>query len=441
MHPHHPTDTPSLLSASADAAMVAREELSVSELLESYIDRVQQRDDAVRAWAHLDLEAARKAAALADAATSHGPLHGVIVGVKDMIDTADMPTEYGSPIYKGHRPKKDAACVQRLREAGAIVLGKTVTTEFAAYHAGKTRNPLNPDHTPGGSSSGSAAAVADFQVGIALGTQTSGSTIRPASFNGVIGFKPTYGVIDTTGFQPLAPSLDTLGLFARDIADLFLVGPSLGLNVTPGALTKPLRIGVCRTKHWNDADLQIRSALEQTAAALTAFGANVRDVVLPRQFDELQTAHQIIMCSEATQVYVRERTEHYEELSLEFRQMIADGLSYSQEQIDQAFKQAKACREYFAMVMRDYDVLLTLPAPGEAPRGLKFTGLPVFNRVWTLLHVPCLTYPVAVSSNRLPLGVQLIGGHGDDQHFLRCAQWIGERTGFNEFDFQQPDAL
>jgi Asp-tRNA(Asn)/Glu-tRNA(Gln) amidotransferase A subunit family amidase len=420
----HETTNPALLSATAAAALIGEGRLSARDLLDACIERVLERDAAVGAWAHLDLDGARAAAARADSTAHRGPLHGLVLGIKDVIDTADMPTRYGSPIYAEHAPQRDAACVQRLRAAGAILLGKTVTTEFAAYHAGKTRHPLNPQHTPGGSSSGSAAAVADCHVGLALGTQTSGSTIRPASFNGVIGYKPTFGTFDMEGVKPLSPSLDTLGFFSREFADLALIRKALGASVQSVNLKRALRIGVCRTERWMSAEPQMREALERTAATLSEAGAQLGEVVLPRQFDMLHAAHQIVMCREASRVYAYERHAHGAQLSAEFRQLLADGLGYADRDEDEAWRQVHACREYFRMVMRDFDVLLTLAAPGEAPRDLRYTGNPMFNRVWTLLGVPCVTYPVGSGVLGLPLGVQVIGPAGGDDLLLECAAWM-----------------
>ncbi|WP_322062910.1 amidase [Paraburkholderia sp. J63] len=422
------TESAARLSAAAAAAQIRAGRLSATDLLEACIERIEARDDAVRAWEHLDLAGARAAARRLDAGPQHGVLHGVVVGIKDMIDTAGMPTRYGSPIYAAHQPQEDAACVRRLREAGAIVLGKTVTTEFAAYHAGKTRHPHDPRHTPGGSSSGSAAAVADFQAGIALGTQTSGSTIRPASFNGVLGYKPTFGRFDVAGIKPLAPSLDTLGFLARSFADFDLIGQAFGLAADVPRPARALRVGVCRTDRWLSAEVPMRDAFERTAAKLAAHGAQLSEVVLPSQFDQLHGAHQIVMCREAARAYTYERHAHGARLSAAFRQLLADGLSYAELDEQEAWRQVHACREYFRMVMRDVDVLLTPAAPGEAPSDPVFTGNPVFNRVWTLLGVPCVTFPVDRGAAQLPLGVQVVGPVGGDEALLACAAWMAGHT-------------
>jgi Asp-tRNA(Asn)/Glu-tRNA(Gln) amidotransferase A subunit family amidase len=420
---------PAVLSASAAVALIADGNLSAAALLDACVERIDAREPTVGAWAHLDLAGARAAARKADRTAPLGPLHGIPIGVKDVVDTAGMPTTYGSPIYASHVPATDAACIRRLRQAGAIVLGKTVSTEFAAYHPGRTTHPFNPLHTPGGSSSGSAAAVADCHVGIALGTQTSGSIIRPASFNGVIGYKPTVGTFDYGGIKALAPSLDTLGLFVREFADLSLMREALGAGALACRVARAPRIGLCRTDRWLSAEPAMRDAVERTARALAAAGAVVDDAVLPQQFDTLQAAHQVVMSREASRGFARELSRHEAQLSSEFRQLLLEGASYTDEDEWSAWREVRACRDYFAMVMRDFDVLLTVAATGEAPRGLGYTGNPMFNRVWTLLGVPCVTYPVGRGGLGLPLGVQVIGPAAGDDLLIACAAWMYGHTG------------
>ncbi|WP_170935890.1 amidase [Pandoraea sp. PE-S2R-1] len=422
---------PALLSISAAAASMADGSLDAETLLMACLARIGEREATVGAWAHLDIDRAIEHARRLDRMSRRGPLHGIPVGIKDVIDTGDMPTTYGSPIYARHRPAMDAACVRRLRNAGAIVLGKTVSTEFAAYHPGKTTHPFNAMHSPGGSSSGSAAAVADCHVGLTLGTQTAGSVIRPASFNGVIGYKPSVGAFDYGGVKPLAPSLDTLGMFVRDIDDLTLVQGVLGDAPTAGAVNEPRppRIALCRTDRWVAAQAPMREAVERCASSLAAAGAVIEEVVLPQQFDALHTAHQIIMSREAARGFSHEFAVHKPQLSVEFVEMLQAGLNYSDADEDAAWRQVLACRDYFSMVMRDFDAMLTVACAGEAPRGLAHTGSPVFNRIWTLLGLPCLTYPVGLGPMGLPLGVQVVGERGSDAALLACAAWMFEHTG------------
>ena len=426
-------EDPSLLPISMAATLIARGELTSQALVEACLDRIHGRDSTVHAWAHLDADAAIAEARRLDRIAPSGPLHGIPVGIKDIIDTADMPTTYGSAIYAGHRPHSNAICVQQLRAAGAIVLGKTVSTEFAFYHPGPTRNPYAPSHTPGGSSSGSAAAVADRQVGLSLGTQTSGSIIRPASFNGVIGYKPSFGTFDYSGVRPLAPSLDTLGLFTRDFADLELASQVLrrtsSATIREELPARALRIGLCRTGRWQSVDPAMREAWLQTVERLEKLGAEVVEVVLPSQFDGLHAVHQTIMSSEAYHCFRPVLDGHAASLSKEFTLLLNEGARYAPVDLANAWREVDACREYFGMVMRDFDVLLTPAAIGEAPAGLEHTGSPVFNRIWTLLGVPCVTYPVSLGPDRLPLGVQVVGHKGGDANLLACAGWMHARTG------------
>lgn len=422
---------PAWLSVSAAAGQIARGELRAETLLAACLERIGEREASVGAWAFLDAKNALAHARRLDRMSYRGPLHGIPVGIKDVIDTADMPTTYGSPIYAGHRPARDAACVRQLRQAGAILVGKTVSTEFAAYHPGRTTNPFNAAHSPGGSSSGSAAAVADVHVGLALGTQTAGSVIRPASFNGVIGYKPTLGVFDYQGVKALAPSIDTLGMFVREFSDLMLARQALGIGGSAAMerVARAPRIALCRTDRWRAAQPEMHAAFERCAQRLAAAGAHVEEVVLPQQFDTLHGAHQIVMSREATRAFDDELREHASELSPEFLELLQAGSVSSADDERLAWQQVRACREYFAMVMRDFDVMLTPAATGEAPAGLSHTGSPVFNRVWTLLGVPCLTYPVGLGPSGLPLGVQVVGGPHTDERLIACAAWMCEHSG------------
>ena len=394
------------------------------------LDRIEAREATVGAWAYLDPPAALAAAAAADSRLRSGPLDGLPVAVKDIIDTADMPTAYGSPIYAAHRPAADAACVRRLREAGAIVLGKTVTTEFAYFTPGKTCNPHNAGHTPGGSSSGSAAAVADGMVPVALGTQTAGSVIRPAAFCGVIGFKGSHGWTSVAGVKPFAPSLDTLGLFARALDDIELFRAALAgeaFHLLPYD-SKPPRIGFCRTAHWSEAEASTQAALEATAGQLARAGAKVSDFDLEPDSTKLNQAQNVIMAAEATQSYAAEYQQHRDRVSAPLQALIAEGRTLSPTVVGEAGAVAGKARQALLRAFADIDVILTPAALGEAPKGIERTGDPLFNRGWTLLGVPCLTLPVGRGPRGLPIGIQLVGALGQDRHLLETAAWVAARV-------------
>ena len=421
------------LSVSEAAARIAAGSLTSVALVEACLERIAERERDVGAWIHLDAEQALAEARACDAQAPRGPLHGVPVGLKDIIDTASMPTAYGSPIYAGYVPERDAPCVRQLRAAGAVILGKTVTAEFATYHPGKTANPHNLRHTPGGSSSGSAAAVADYHVPLTLGTQTAGSIIRPASFCGVIGYKPTYNAFDYGGLHALSVSLDTLGVFVRSFADLAPVRRVLSVRpagsdvVAPGA--KPPRIGFCRTGLWERGEPAMRAALEATAQKLARAGAEVVDITLPPSFMELVDAQTLIFAAEGARGLEIEARDRAELLSPELRALLAKGREYTIEMEEAAHKLARQCRAELAMLFHDVDVMLTPASIGEAPAGLHATGDPLFNRIWTFLHVPCVTYPVATGPHGLPLGAQVVGPLNRDDDLIAHAWWMQEQSG------------
>jgi len=417
---------PHRLSAAEAARRIARGELTSEALVASCLERIAAREQAVQAWAWLDADLALRQARALDREPARRPLHGVPVGIKDIFDTADMPTEYNSPIYRGHRPKWDAACVALLRRGGCVVLGKTVTTEFAHVHPGKTRNPHNPTHTPGGSSSGSAAAVADYMVPLALGTQTGGSVIRPAAFCGAVGCKPSFNTINRAGLKFAAESLDTIGVFARSAEDA-----ALGLHVLSGralpdfkqtGARKP-RVGLCRTPRWRDADAETHAAIERAAAQLAKAGARVADFELPEGGAALFEEHGKIMNYESARALAWEYLNHPDKISAALRPRIEEGWQISREAYDAARSLARDCRRRLADRMADYDFLITPSAPGEAPATLETTGSSVFNRVWTLLGVPCVTLPFGTGPHKVPLGVQLVGPFDGDSALLAWAHW------------------
>jgi amidase len=380
---------------------------------------VDEWEPSVHAWAHLDRARARAEADAADARDDHGPLHGVVVGVKDIFDTADQPTEYGSPIYAGHRPRADAGVVAQLRAAGAVVLGKTVTTELAVYTPGPTANPHRVAHTPGGSSSGSAAAVATGMVDVALGTQTAGSVIRPASFCGVCGYKPTFGTVTTAGVKPVAPSLDTVGWFARDTGLLDRVRVALTGRAPVTPRDTPPRFGHVLPPH----DVVARAAGEAAR-----HGARIVESTLPAQFTELVNDHTVVMTYEAVRSLAWEWTTQRDRLSPNLQRLLAAGEATSAEDYDAVVRKAAlaraTCDDLFAS--GDVDVLITPAATGEAPEGLGSTGDPRFARLWTLLGLPTVSVPGLTGPTGLPVGVQLVAQHGADAELLACAQWLAD---------------
>jgi Asp-tRNA(Asn)/Glu-tRNA(Gln) amidotransferase A subunit family amidase len=358
------------------------------------------RGDDVSAWAWLDAEAALAQARARDAEAPRGPLHGIPVGVKDVIDTADMPTTYGSPIYAGHRPARDAACVAWLREQGAVVLGKTVSTEFATYQPPVTVNPHDPERTPGGSSSGSAAAVAAGMVPLAYGTQTAGSVIRPASFCGVAGFKPRHGWASTDGVKRLSERLDTLGTFGATVADAALLA---GFEVPTGEA----RIAFCRTPWAEDAP-EVEEAARRVGAP---------ELELPAEFAGLVAAQEALMAHDVARNLEPEWREHRDELSDVLREYIERGREVSAEAAEDAVALADACR---AAWPGGHDALLVPAAAGEAPlRSEGSTGDPLFCRAWTLLGAPAVCVPGLKGPHGMPVGVQLVGR--DEAAVLRAA--------------------
>jgi amidase len=412
------------MGAARTVELLSRRELSAEELVRESLGRIEEREPTVKAWEVLDADGALREARRIDALSQRPPLCGLPVGIKDLIDTADLPTAYGSPIHRGHRPAADAACVHALRRAGAIVLGKTVTTEFAVYSPGKTRNPRDPSRTPGGSSSGSAAAVADGMVPLALGSQTAGSVIRPASFCGVIGWKPAYGALPLEGVHPLAPSLDTLGFFVRDLADVPLAMSALGAPMlAPAGPKEHPRFGLCRTEAWDRAEPSTRSAIEEEAARLARRGAAVREVDLGPSFEGLVDAQIAIMGAEAAVALRPELEQRPGELSQRLREFLDAGRSVSADRLRGARQQAEQCRRALDAIFADLDAIITPAAAGEAPQGLAATGDPVFCRIWTLLGTPSLSLPLLQGPAGLPIGVQLVGARGRDHALLAAAMF------------------
>jgi len=417
-------DSLNQLSASAAARAIRDGKASSEALTRACLERIRAREPEIQAWVHVDAERVLAEARARDGERPRGPLHGVPVGFKDIIDTADLPTEYGSPIYSGHRPGADAACVNLIRAAGGVVLGKTVTTEFAFRNPDKTRNPHNPGHTPGGSSSGSAAAVADFMVPLAFGTQTGGSIVRPASFCGVIGYKPTFGQFSYVGVKLLAGSLDTLGGFARQVADLALLRHAmLGAADTIMPLDRPPKLGLCLTPWWEAADAATQAAVEMAAKALADAGARVREVTLPETFDALPAYNDVIMTFEGRRSLAHEFRQHEDKLSVMLKEAIPPGADTPYADYRAALKAAWHCRAGFAQVLDGIDALLVPSAVGEAPVSLASTGNALFNKPWTTIGAPCVTLPRYAGPTGLPVGVQLVGLQGEDERLLAVAAW------------------
>jgi Asp-tRNA(Asn)/Glu-tRNA(Gln) amidotransferase A subunit family amidase len=416
-------------SASVCAARIRAGELTSEALVRACLERIAAREQEVGAWAWLDPQAALEAARRADASPVRGPLHGVPIGVKDIIDTVDMPTGLGFAPYAQRRPSWDASCVAACRKAGAIILGKTVTTEFAYFAAGKTRNPRDLLATPGGSSSGSAAAVADGMVPLAFGSQTAGSLVRPAAFCGIFGYKASHGEFSLSGIRPFAESLDSLGVLARSIDDLALMRQVLldragaPLPASPFGARSP-RLGFCRTAQWTDMEPGARIAAENAVARLAAAGARVDAIALPPAFAPLIDAHRAIMAYEAAQNYLFEREQFKGQVSEAFMALCEAGLAISRTYYLRAREQVAQAKQEFRQLFAGYDAWIAPSALGEAPLASTGTGDPVMSRMWTALHAPCLAVPTERGERGLPLGVQLVAVEGNDDSLLDAGAWV-----------------
>lgn len=427
--------TPFPLPLGFDAASAARAikegRLTSETLVRACLDRIGQRDSAVKAWAYLDPDMALRAARDRDitrsAGTILGALHGIPFGVKDIIDTFDMPTGSNSPIYARYRPSIDAECVRIVRASGAIILGKTDTVEFAAGgRRAATRNPHNVDHTPGGSSSGSAAAVADGQVPLAFGTQTAGSLIRPASYNGLFALKPTFGAVAWPGARQYAPSLDTIGWYGRSVADLALVAGAFRLrdmdSATPRRIDS-IKVGLCRSPTWSMALDSSRAAFELAGERLATAGARVAQIELPEPFEKLPAAQDTVMHGEGMPHFLAEYVEHHHLLHKDFRDRVENTKGITTAQLVAALDLAAECRRRFdGMFGADLDVVLTPAAIGEAPVGTDPVGSWAMNIIWTLLHVPCISVPVTDGPAGLPVGIQLVAPRYSDPTLLAIAE-------------------
>jgi Asp-tRNA(Asn)/Glu-tRNA(Gln) amidotransferase A subunit family amidase len=419
------------LSASEARKRIGERQLTATALAEAYLARIAERDAAIGAWQFINRDLVMLQAQERDSRPASGALHGVPVAMKDIIDTEDMPTEYGSPIYRGHVSSRDAVCVAMLRAAGAVILGKTVTTEFATFSPGKTRHPHNWAHTPGGSSSGSAAAVADWQVPVAFGTQTAGSILRPAAYCGVIGYKPTFGRFNYDGIKLTSFSLDTLGFMTNYFEDLHLISgvlTGLGQATSSDVVGKAPRIGVCRTPWWNRGSEEMHKVFEETVSRLGRTGAKLSEVALPRFFDEAADAQHIIMTFENS-ICLRHEYEHHRALlTPKLRGLIEEGRSHRPSQVQNARVLTRNCRAYIERLFEGLDVLIAPTAPGSAPRGIDATGDPIYERMWTCLGSPCVGWRTGSGSDGLAIGVQAIGALGADDSLIDFSAWMASHT-------------
>jgi len=442
-----PGEHPAALSAAEAARRIREGLLSSEELVQGCLERIRQVEPEVQAWAFLDEKHALSHARAADekkrSGEAIGPLHGVPIGIKDIIDTHDMPTENGTVLHKGRAPRNDAVVVKMLRAAGAVILGKTVTTECAYFHPGKTRNPHNAEHTPGGSSSGSAAAVAASMVPLALGSQTNGSVIRPGSFCGTFAFKPTHGLIPRTGILQLSRTLDHVGLFSRSLEDLALLAETLVGDDEEDPDTRPRAqvpfrsvlneeppvepvFAFVKTPHWERADADTQAAFAELLSTLGE--ERVEEVPLFQFAAAAWDWHKTIMEAEMAVNLEAEWEKGRKKLSEKLRSLIERGREIRAVDYQRALRMIGPLNEAFdELFMQRYDAILTPAAPGTAPRGLKSTGDPSFCSLWTLCGLPAISLPLMKGRNGLPLGVQLVGRRNFDARLMRTARWLVER--------------
>lgn len=422
------------LAATEAADLIARNVITSEALVAACLDRIAEREPVVEAWAHLDRGLALDQAVAADRRQKRGeplgPLHGVPVGIKDIIDTEALPTENGTAIFKGRQAAADAAVVRLLKAAGAVILGKTVTTELAFFGPGKTRNPHDPGRTPGGSSSGSAAAVADFHVPLALGTQTAGSILRPASYCGVIGMKPTFGLVPREGALEQSPPLDTIGGYARHIGDIrclieAMSEPHVGLAAE--AKQGGLRLAFVRSPAWPQGEPEMQAAF---LALVRTHGGIIAEVELPSGFADTAGLQRAVQFRDIAKNYGPLLDAHPGTLSAKLAEVIAEGRTVADAEYRAALARRDPLYEDLVPILSSFDAILTPAAPGPAPKGLGSTGSPAFNFLWTYLGTPALSLPL-LEAEGVPLGVQLVGARGEDARLLSTADRVmGELGGF-----------
>ena len=432
------------LSATEAAKAIRDGRLTSTALVQACLDRIAETDGAIGAWAHLDPEHALAQAAELDgirqAGMPMGPLHGVPVGLKDIVDTNDFPAERGTPIFAGRRPDTDAAIVARLREAGAVILGKTVTTELAHLHPSVTRNPHDTEHSPGGSSSGSAAAVGALQVPLAIGTQTNGSVIRPASFCGTVGFKPTRGVIPRGGVLQTSENLDQVGVFARSLEDAALLADAIAFHDPADPLSypraRPRMLEGCRAEPpvppdivWLDMPFHDRLQPEARAGfeeIMEVLGARVERMPASENLaglvDVQRTIHEYEICQHLAETF----STHWDQVSPTLKPIVEHGRGISQAEYEDALAVMDSAIDFFRRFFHDYDAVIAPSSAGEAPLAADGTGDPVFCTIWTLVGLPAVSLPLLVGAKGLPVGVQLIGAAERDDRLLRTARWLVE---------------
>ncbi|MBO43577.1 MAG: hypothetical protein CMM28_07625 [Rhodospirillaceae bacterium] len=415
------------LTATEGLKAVEAGNLTAEAWTASCFERIEDREEAVLAWEYLDRDSALAHARAIDRSGNNGPAKGVPFGAKDIIDTHDMPTGYGSPIHAGNQPSRDAGCVAITRSAGAVLLGKTVTTEFGHRFPGKTRNPFNPAFTPGGSSSGSAAGVGDKMVPMALGTQTGGSVIRPATYCGAVGYKPTFQDINRNGVLPNSPSFDTVGIITRSIEDLALFR-SVVLEEAMQAVNPPdistVKIGYYRTPNWHDADKATHDHLENSATTLAAAGATVIDMSLPGE-EDYRALHTTIAGWEFARTVAWERLNRLNQLSDDLKDgRMQNGVETSYEQYRKGTMRLELLKQQVDDALSAVDAVLCPAAPGEALEGHTRTGSAIFNSLWTMLGTPAVTVPLYTGPNGLPMGVQLVAGRMKDRRLFDVAEAV-----------------
>jgi Asp-tRNA(Asn)/Glu-tRNA(Gln) amidotransferase A subunit family amidase len=405
------------------AAAIERGDTTSTAIVQACLDRIAERNDVVQAFVACDPALALAGARLAEAAT--GPLRGIPFAAKDIFDTVDYPTEYGSPIYRGHRPAADAGCVALAKHRGGVLLGKVATGEFATQTPSRAANPLRVTHTPGGSSSGSAAAVGDYMVPVAFGTQTTGSIVRPAIYCGVVGYKPSFGLIASAGMKALSPSQDTIGVITRDVADaaFFTLGLHGAHDVMAGTALRP-RIGVCLSRQWDYAHASTIAAIEQAAIRLEAAGAQVNRFWLPPEFEALESMQLRLFAFEARQALAQERLSNEALLSPRLQARLRGGSDIGLDEYTATLQHVAQMRCRARGLFDAYDVLLYPAAEGEAEPGHDYSGSPRYGAIWTLLHLPCVSFPLDVGPGGLPLGAQLVGPYGQDTRLLAAARFV-----------------
>jgi len=408
-------------------------ELSVQDYAASLLQRIKARDEAVQAWAYLDAEYVMEQAKALDAlpVPERGPLHGVAIGVKDVIFTKDMPTQFNSPVYTGNAPKVDAGSIMVLRKSGALILGKTCTTEFAATTVGpKTKNPHDSSRTPGGSSSGSGAAIGDFQAPIGLGTQTGGSVIRPGSYNGIYAYKPTWNSVTREGQKIYALILDTLGFYARSVRDLELIADTFAIfDDVPAPIdfsVKGAKFAYLKTMVWPNVGPGTSNAMDKAVALLRAHGAEVEETFLPEELNDLPAWHATVLASEGRTAFLPEYTTAKDKISQQLIGHVENSDKITRKAQLEAFDKISAARPVVDQILSKYAAVLTPSVPDEAPLGIERTGSAAFCLIWTALHTPVVNVPGFQGENSMPIGISLVAPRYHDRHLLAVSQKVGQ---------------